>query len=78
MLAIDYYNEKKINKPYLQYNNCQEIITYISNNQLTSPDIIRCWFSHAIPTNKAIDKIRHFIDNDYCLEICAGRGLWSF
>lgn len=79
MLAIEYYNENKINKPCnLHYDDGQEIITYILNNISTNQDIIRCWFGHAIPTNKAIDKIKHFIEHDHCLEIGAGRGLWAF
>lgn len=79
MLAIDYYNENVFKKPCnLQYNNYQEILTFISNNISTNPDIIRCWFSHAIPTVDAINQIRHFIENDYCLEIGSGRALWSF
>lgn len=76
MLAIDYYNENDFEKPcILQYNNWQEIITYINSS---NPDIIRCWFSHAIPTIKAINKINNFINGDSCLEIGSGRALWSF
>lgn len=77
---IEYYNETKIPRPFNSPTS-EEIYDWLKNHQINSEintDIIRCWLSHAIPTPDTINQIRNFIGQAKCLEIGAGRGLWSF
>lgn len=73
---IEYFPENRIPFPFSsKYPKKEEIF---DSALIASPESLRCWFSHSIPTKKTVNEISEFVKGKRVIEIGAGRGLWGF
>jgi hypothetical protein len=78
MFCIEYFSENSVKCPFADRNKLSRSEIYKVCED-SSPETLRCWISHAIPTAYAVTKVKEFLENSTTIvEIGAGKGLWAY